>query len=418
MLVTLEGIDRLVYHEDQERQVVIFGEEHRAQMIRNHFDRMIEAGELDRAVKFIHMLKYFTFQAKPGTLNHIPFAKYEEQLERLKPGYSDVTLTEEQRKILDVFAIEEEDIIDFGDMNLGSPFVRLSETIQRSFLDRLLSAKSTQRNVVALRGFERVVSVEHHEGILYSIDNPEAFVIAIIDRIKNDQPLEFVGNGIHWGYILTEILTNALIWGNENRLNSLLVIQWRVENYKLVIGIADEGNPFNPIEPKRRLPEGVHYTFGQIRKGLKNARRDRSLLYSDGETIGRKLRSSLDDSELKKGKIVEVRFPLIGSIETESSTEVSSSPVPGGIDFNPNNLDIQVQGERIEFRLPVDSIDLHNIRIDGFTPVIINVTPLINLPLLLGLVDDEEPEDTENVGITPGRDPMDHKMEYYEEIVS
>jgi len=35
---------------------------------------------------------------------------------------------------------------------------------------------------------------------------------------------------------------------------------------------------------------------------------------------------------------------------------------------------------------------------------------------LLGLV--EEPQDTENVRITPGRDPMDHKMEYDEEIIS
>jgi len=57
----------------------------------------------------------------------------------------------------------------------------------------------------------------------------------------------------------------------------------------------------------------------------------------------------------------------------------------------------------------MNSLDLQNIRIDGLTPVIINVAPLTNLPLLLGLVDEEDEEDTENAGMPPGRDPMDHR---------
>jgi len=98
----------------------------------------------------------------------------------------------------------------------------------------------------------------------------------------------------------------------------------------------------------------------------------------------------------------------------------ASSPLtektPGGIDLNPNNLDLQTNGNSFDVQLPFNSIDLQNIRIDGFTPVIIHVAPLTNLPLLLGLV--EETQDTENVRITPGRDPMDHKMEYVVEIAS
>jgi len=105
--------------------------------------------------------------------------------------------------------------------------------------------------------------------------------------------------------------------------------------------------------------------------------------------------------------------PIIASMNQFSNGEEN---FPGGIDMNPNNLDLQTQGSRFDLKLPVDSIDLQNIRIDGFTPVIINVAPLINLPLLLGLV--EEEEETENVRITPGRDPMDHRMEYDEELVS
>jgi len=99
-----------------------------------------------------------------------------------------------------------------------------------------------------------------------------------------------------------------------------------------------------------------------------------------------------------------------------ASSPLDSVKNPGGIDLNPNNLNLQTQGKSFDFQLPLDSIDLQNIRIDGFTPVIINVAPLTNLPLLLGLV--EEAQDTENVRITPGRDPMDHRMEYDEEIAS
>ena len=84
--------------------------------------------------------------------------------------------------------------------------------------------------------------------------------------------------------------------------------------------------------------------------------------------------------------------------------------------MNPNNLDLQTQGGGFELQLPLNTIDLQNIHIDGFTPVIINVAPLTNLPLLLGLVDDGQPQDTENARETPGRDPMDHKIKYYEEI--
>jgi len=63
-----------------------------------------------------------------------------------------------------------------------------------------------------------------------------------------------------------------------------------------------------------------------------------------------------------------------------------SSPVeaPGGIDLNPNNIDIQIQGNGIDFNIPLDSIQFQNVNFDGLVPVIINVLPVTNLNLLLG----------------------------------
>jgi len=67
-----------------------------------------------------------------------------------------------------------------------------------------------------------------------------------------------------------------------------------------------------------------------------------------------------------------------------------SSPV-GGVDLNPAGLDIETTGEgMVDFDLPFDVHVLETLPITGFTPVIINITPMMNLPLYLGLRNPEE----------------------------
>jgi len=77
------------------------------------------------------------------------------------------------------------------------------------------------------------------------------------------------------------------------------------------------------------------------------------------------------------------------------SAQPSSSPVQskdritqatdeyGGIDLNPENLILNVQGNDIKMDFSNPQI-LNNISIDGFIPVIINVAPITNIPMLLG----------------------------------
>jgi len=67
---------------------------------------------------------------------------------------------------------------------------------------------------------------------------------------------------------------------------------------------------------------------------------------------------------------------------------------PGGIDFNPNSLNLTEQGEKIEINLP--SLNLQDIQsntIDGILPVIINITPITNFPMLLGISEESEEEE-------------------------
>lgn len=57
----------------------------------------------------------------------------------------------------------------------------------------------------------------------------------------------------------------------------------------------------------------------------------------------------------------------------------------GGIDFDPSTLNLRIQNEGRAIEMNMDNIDLKLYQnAGGFTPVIINIQPVINLPLFLG----------------------------------
>jgi malate synthase A/acyl carrier protein len=62
----------------------------------------------------------------------------------------------------------------------------------------------------------------------------------------------------------------------------------------------------------------------------------------------------------------------------------------GGIDLNSALLDLQIKRDGNGVPLPLPLQPLQNMRIDGFYPVIINITPVANLPLLLGMAREED----------------------------
>lgn len=75
----------------------------------------------------------------------------------------------------------------------------------------------------------------------------------------------------------------------------------------------------------------------------------------------------------------------------------------GGINLNPELLDLQIKRDGKGVPLPVFEQPIGEMKIDGFMPVIINVMPVYNMPLLLGIADrDEKGKD---LGYKPGHDP-------------
>jgi len=62
----------------------------------------------------------------------------------------------------------------------------------------------------------------------------------------------------------------------------------------------------------------------------------------------------------------------------------------GGIDLNPALMNLQIKRDGNGVPLPMPQQNIESIKIDGLFPVIINVTPVTNMPFLLGLGDTQE----------------------------
>lgn len=75
----------------------------------------------------------------------------------------------------------------------------------------------------------------------------------------------------------------------------------------------------------------------------------------------------------------------------EDKSMLNSQEV-GGIDFNPQNMEMDIQGQLdAQTQEQLNELDLQQLQIDGFYPVILNIGPVQNLPLLLGIKDAETP---------------------------
>ncbi|MBU0469130.1 MAG: hypothetical protein KJ736_08740 [Candidatus Omnitrophica bacterium] len=125
------------------------------------------------------------------------------------------------------------------------------------------------------------------------------------------------------------------------------------------------------------------------------------MLESDGEEFDSFDLESMLDEELNK--LQDLVLPVEGYPEHIISIEEMGSDSailsnPGGIDLNSQGLDIKVYGDDGNFSwgenidLFTINEDLENIQpssVEGLTPVIINITPIMNINMLLGKTEAE-----------------------------
>ena len=119
-------------------------------------------------------------------------------------------------------------------------------------------------------------------------------------------------------------------------------------------------------------PEANVETYGLILDLLKNTLRD--VLIEGKEDV-------LPVMEKYRGKL---------GLDVQASSSVVESKKLGGINFNPELLDLQVQRDDKGIPLPLFQQSLENIQIEGVLPVIINITPILNFPQMLGFSEVED----------------------------
>lgn len=106
----------------------------------------------------------------------------------------------------------------------------------------------------------------------------------------------------------------------------------------------------------------------------------------------------IDNSKAKmpeqRWKKIELEKKYINYNEGEDKAMIGQREV-GGIDMNRAHMDLQIKRDGNGIVLPLIDQPLEALEnIQGFVPVIINIVPATNMPLLLGLLD-EEPNDSD-----------------------
>lgn len=90
-----------------------------------------------------------------------------------------------------------------------------------------------------------------------------------------------------------------------------------------------------------------------------------------------------------------------------------ASDTKGGINLDPSLIRFKIKRDARFTPVEIDPIELQNIKIDGFIPVIINITPVTNLPMLLGFVADQPEKQRQADAETPnGIEPFDLKAKH------
>ena len=127
----------------------------------------------------------------------------------------------------------------------------------------------------------------------------------------------------------------------------------------------------------------VDLTFENVARYLRLVG-DRDEIVRNGENL-----KQWFQSEKIKGWGVTPEFYGIKDNALTADVTAATTDV-GGIDLNPDVLDLQVIRDKKGVALPVAEQPLQTINIDGFIPVIINIVPA-NMPMLLGLQDQNHP---------------------------
>ncbi|MCA9408852.1 MAG: hypothetical protein KC733_09190, partial [Candidatus Omnitrophica bacterium] len=192
----------------------------------------------------------------------------------------------------------------------------------------------------------------------------------------------------------------------EDEIKHYLIKADQVDNIYTTAGMEED---YLSVYPGRMffgsINEGkvVQFTFSEIKEpNYKITINSEGEIYPD---LNQPIK--LKSKKFRSIYLKESSSPI--SLTDEAST-VSKPQEVGGIDFNPDLLDMQMDGQGIDFNIPINLENLNPNTIGGFTPVIYQIIPVTSFPALLGLVDD--PAENEKADLRDEPLPIDKKERF------
>ncbi len=91
------------------------------------------------------------------------------------------------------------------------------------------------------------------------------------------------------------------------------------------------------------------------------------------------------------------------STDDQAMSSMEKTDAVGGIDLNPVNMNLQIKRDSQGVPLPLNVQPIDSMQIDGFSPVIIQILPIHQLPLLSDLLDDTEQPVIGSLQIDPNK---------------
>ncbi len=270
-----------------------------------------------------------------------------------------------------------------GEMGVSSQFTVEYETPTHFILDLKKTANIKEQDLVEL-----LKSIPDLTGLyLPSYFNMTDYLIEGLNSLPKLKDLRIL-------HVQTEPLTkqiNRLLAVHPNR--KTLEIKLRDTPFKaadsenVILFLTQLANSLvNPAETledlrKRFKVDGQEEAFNKISGEILNSQQ----LYERTKEAFEKLPSPKEDSPPVK--------------EKDNLMLGKENKVPGGINLNPELFDLEIQGhegkgDAFPEEFLKDNLDprtLEHIQINGFTPVIFNIIPVTNLPLILGATDKNQP---------------------------
>ena len=146
--------------------------------------------------------------------------------------------------------------------------------------------------------------------------------------------------------------------------------------------IAVDGSVYNKYtRMKQRVHEAMREIVGDYADKIK------LISIEDASGIGAAMAAARVESQEKSDQAIPRQEDT--KANDKATATVGAKDTVGGIDFNPAYLDLEIKRDGKGVPLPVNLQDVEAIkmRLNGFQPVMINVTPAKNLLLLLGITE-------------------------------